>query len=53
MKRLSDNRRHIGNSWAIERERYAGIGLIKQRFLSTTSDEAWAIDLLEMHGEHP
>jgi hypothetical protein len=51
MKMLSDNVRHIGNSWAIESGRYAGIGLMNQRLLSTTGNEGWAIDPLTVRGE--
>ena len=38
MKRLSDNARDIGDSWAIGRGRYLGAGPMNQRFLSTTGD---------------
>ncbi|MFN7369380.1 MAG: hypothetical protein ACK5SG_04010 [Burkholderiales bacterium] len=43
MKRLSDNARDIGDSWAIEGGRYAGIGSMNQRVLSTTGDRKWSI----------
>lgn len=43
MNKLSDNLRHIGDSWAIERGRYAGAGPMNQSVLSPTDSALWAI----------
>jgi len=52
MNRLSDNLSHIGDSWAIARERYAGAGAINQSVVLPLHRASWAIDPYEAREEH-
>jgi hypothetical protein len=45
MTSLSDNLRSIVDRWAIKAERYVGIRLKNQGFLSTQGEESREIDL--------
>lgn len=50
MKMLSDNVRYIDDNWAIGRGRYVGVGLMNQRFLSTTGDGKCSMTTLHTLG---